>query len=74
MNYLKVLDILQILLSLVLTLLVLVQSKGTGLSSAFGGFGGAYRSKRGLEKSIFIATIIVSISFVTNSLLILLLA
>ncbi len=38
--------------------LILLQVRGIGLSRTFGSFGGFYRSKRGLEKLIFILTII----------------
>ena len=39
--------------------LILVQAKGTGLSGVFGGEGNVFRTKRGAERVIFIATIIV---------------
>ena len=46
-SFLLVLDI---LISLLLILVILLQAKGSGLSSTFGGEGGFYRSKRGVEK------------------------
>lgn len=59
----SVLPAVQIGLSVVLILLILIQSKGAGLSGVFGGEGNVYRTKRGAEKIIFIATIIVVILF-----------
>lgn len=53
----------QIGLSVILVLLILLQSKGSGLSGVFGGEGNVYRTKRGAEKVIFIATIVVAILF-----------
>ena len=53
----------QIGLSIVLILLILMQSKGSGLSGVFGGEGNVYRTKRGAEKIIFVATIVVVILF-----------
>jgi preprotein translocase subunit SecG len=74
MNYLRYAKILQFVIAATLTFFVLIQSKGTGLSSAFGGAGTHYRTKRGLEKLIFALTIIFGVLFVVNSLLIVLLS
>ncbi len=61
-------QVIQIILSLILIALIITQSKGTGLGSAWGG-GGSYHSKRGMEKTFFYATIITSILFVLSALL-----
>ena len=42
---------------------ILMQNRGSGLGSAFGGEGNVYTTKRGAEKSIFTATIILVILF-----------
>lgn len=55
----------QIIVSVLLIAAVLLQARGSGLSSIFGGEGNIYRTKRGLEKVIFIATIILAILFLT---------
>ncbi len=60
-------EIAQIILSVLLTIFVLVQSREGGLSSAVSG-GTAYRSKRGLEKVVFIGTIVLGALFALNSL------
>ena len=60
----------QIILSVFLILGVLVQQSEAGLSGAFGGgdsFSSSHHTKRGVEKTIFIATIIVAILFATTS-------
>jgi len=62
------LSITQIVVSLLLILLILIQNKGTGLSEVFGGSGSFYTSKRGIEKYLFIATIVTAILFFANSL------
>ena len=49
--------IVQIILSIAIIALVLLQVKGSGLGSIFGGDGGVYRTRRGVEKTIFNATI-----------------
>ncbi len=65
----QVLDIIQILLGLILIALIILQSKGTGLGSTFGGDMGFYGTKRGAEKMLFILTIIVAIVFLVSSIL-----
>ena len=62
------LQIIQIILSITLIVLVLLQAKGGGLGSIFGGDGGVYRTRRGLEKTIYQATIGLSILFFVISL------
>jgi len=58
----------QIAVGLFLIVLILLQAKGVGLSASFGGEGGFYRTKRGLEKLIFVITVIMSIIYVATSL------
>ncbi len=53
----------EIVLSLLLSGTILVQQQGSGLGGAFGGEGNVYRSKRGLEKFLFYATIVLAIAF-----------
>ena len=57
------LQIIQIILSITLITLVLLQGKGAGLGGIFGGDGGVYRTKRGVEKTLHQATIGLSILF-----------
>jgi preprotein translocase subunit SecG len=63
------LNIIQIIVSVALILVVLLQAKGGGLSTIFGGEGSVYRTKRGLEKTLFKFTIALSILFGVVSLL-----
>lgn len=60
--------ILEIVLGLFLVVLIVLQSKGTGLGSTFGGDMGFYGTKRGAEKMLFILTIIVATLFLVSSL------
>ncbi|OGC45560.1 preprotein translocase subunit SecG [candidate division WWE3 bacterium RBG_19FT_COMBO_34_6] len=64
-----ILRILQVIFSVMVTILVLIQTKGGGFTSGVGSSISFYRSRRGLEKSVFIFTIILSIVLVVNSLL-----
>ena len=58
-----------ILISILLSAAILVQQRGSGLGSAFGGENAVYRTKRGLEKGIFYATIALSCLFFATALL-----
>ncbi len=64
----KKIQILQIAISILLMLAILLQNRGSGLSNIFGGSGNVYRTKRGLEKKLFIATIILAVLFLIVSL------
>jgi len=63
---LRGLHITQIILSVLLTISILMQVRGSGLSSVFGGSGGGeyFRTRRGIEKFLFYETIFLSILFV----------
>lgn len=73
MDILKISKIFQLAIALMLTVLVLVQSKKMGLSSALGNVGGYYRTRRGIEKLVFGLTIFFGLIFVSNALAIVLL-
>lgn len=59
--------IIQVLLSISLIALILLQSSKGGLGGGLGG-GQLYRTKRGAEKIIFTSTIVVAILFLITSL------
>jgi protein translocase SecG subunit len=61
--------ILQVLVALALITIILLQAKGTGLGSTFGGQSQMYHSKRGAEKVIFTLTIILTVIFIILSIL-----
>lgn len=59
-----------ILISVSLVVVVLLQSKGGGLGGIFGGDGsGMYRSKRGVEKTLFQVTIGLAVGFLLLDLI-----
>lgn len=60
--------VLQVIIAVLLSLVILTQQRGAGLSATFGGSGGFYTSKRGAEKFLHNATIVLGILFVINSL------
>jgi preprotein translocase subunit SecG len=57
------LNVIQIVLAITLVILIVLQAKGSGLGSAFGG-GADYHTKRGTEKTLYIGTIVLSFLFV----------
>lgn len=65
----NVLLVAQLVTSVLLIVIILMQSKGSGLSSAFGGEGGIYRSKRGVEKLFVYITIFLAFLFLVFSIL-----
>lgn len=65
----SIINIFQIVISVLLIAVILLQQRGSGLSPVFGGGGSVYRTRRGLEKFIFGATIVLSILFLVTALL-----
>jgi len=67
----QILFITQIFVSILLIIFILLQQRGTALGSAFGGGGGSefYASRRGMQKKIFIGTIILVALFIILGIL-----
>lgn len=65
----QILKIVQIILAILLSAAILLQARGTGLGSVFGGEGNVYRTKRGIEKIIFRGTIVLAVLFLTFALI-----
>ena len=57
------------ILAIALIASILLQQRGTGLGGAFGGEVAAYRSRRGIERTLFRMTVLLSVLFVAFSLL-----
>ena len=70
MQYMKpVISLVQIVLGVLLIIVIIIQQKGAGMGSAFGADLGFYRTKRGAEKLLFYATIVLSALFVLSSII-----
>jgi preprotein translocase subunit SecG len=63
------LRVIQIIISITIIALVLVQAKGAGLGGIFGGDGGVYRTRRGVEKTLHQITIGLAVTFFVVSLI-----
>ena len=59
----------QMILAMALIASILLQQRGTGLGGAFGGEVTSYRSRRGIERTLFRLTIVLAVLFVVFSLL-----
>jgi preprotein translocase subunit SecG len=59
-----ILGIALILVCIGLIAAILLQSRGAGLGATFGGESSVYRSRRGVEKTLFQFTIVLAILFV----------
>ncbi|MCL4360700.1 preprotein translocase subunit SecG [Patescibacteria group bacterium] len=59
--------VIHLIVSVALVGLILMQSTKGGLGSAFGG-GEVYRTRRGAERIVFLATVVVSVLFLLSSM------
>ncbi len=66
----NIITILQVAVSAIIIVLVLLQERGAGASGLFGNSeAGFYETRRGLERGIFIATIVLVVVFAGLSIL-----
>lgn len=58
--------VIQIILAAAIITLILLQERSSGISGLLGGEGGGgyYQARRGMERVIFIATIVLSVIFI----------
>jgi len=62
-------NLIQIIISVALIAVILIQAKGSGLGGIFGGDSSIYKTRRGVEKTLHHATIGLSILFFSVSIL-----
>jgi len=67
MTFENYLNIAQILVSVVLIVVILLQAKGSGFGAGLGGTTSSFRTRRGLEKTLFQATIVLTAVFLAMS-------
>jgi preprotein translocase subunit SecG len=68
LDFLDYLNIAQILIAIMLTLVILLQAKGSGIGTALGGgTSSSFRTRRGVEKTLFQLTIVLAIIFLIVS-------
>lgn len=59
----------QIIISVALIVIIILQAKGGGLGGIFGGEGAVYKSRRGFEKTLYNVTIGLTVAFFVMSLI-----
>ena len=62
-------NLIQIIVSIALITVILLQAKGSGLGGIFGGDSSIYKTRRGVEKTLFQATVGLSVVFFGMSIL-----
>jgi len=65
----KILQISQLVLAVLMGVAILLQQRGSGLGGAFGGSSNVFSTKRGIDKTLFRATIVIAVLFFLVSLL-----
>ncbi len=68
----NILTIVEIVIAVLLISFVLLQAKGTGFGTGFQTSGQSYTTRRGLERIVFVATLIFTTLFALVSILLLL--
>ncbi|MFA5208030.1 MAG: preprotein translocase subunit SecG [Minisyncoccales bacterium] len=59
----------QSIVSILIVIAILLQQRGTALGSAFGGGGEVYSTRRGIQQKLLWATIVLTIAFLTLTVL-----
>ncbi len=70
-SWLQAIQIIQIILCIAVMVFILLQARGAGLGSAFGGTsaGSVFKTRRGVERLIFNITIVFVVLFAIVSLI-----
>ena len=62
-QYRQYLQIVQIIVAVALTIAILLQARGAGLGSVFGGTGAVFKTRRGIDQLLFRTTIALAVIF-----------
>lgn len=63
-----ILEIIGVVSAVLLILMILLQQRGASLGAGFGSTGELYTTRRGIDKSLFEATIVLAVIFVMSIL------
>ncbi len=74
MNFSLILQIATVISGILMMILVLLQQRGASLGAGFGASGELFTTRRGVEKSVFNATIFFAVIFVASIILMLVVA
>ena len=67
--YRQYFQVAQIIISIALIVCILLQARGAGLGSVFGGTGTVFKTRRGIDRILFRMTIVFTVLFVVISLI-----
>lgn len=62
------LNIAQVIVAIVLIAAIMLQVRGGGLGGIFGSQTGTYRTKRGIERTLFQLTVVLAVIFIVVSI------
>jgi preprotein translocase subunit SecG len=62
------LNLAQLLVAVVLSVVLLLQAKGSGFGAGLGGTSSVFRTRRGIEKTLFQLTIVLVVVFIVVSI------
>lgn len=65
----KIINILQVIVAILLIVSILLQNRGSGLSAVFGGDTGGYYAKRGFEKFLLYFSTLLAVLFIILAIL-----
>lgn len=63
-----ILTIANLVSAVLLIVAILLQQKGSGMGAAFGGASSVYTTRRGLDRTLFQATIVLSVVFFATAI------
>lgn len=64
----NILTVVNLASAVLLIVAILLQQKGAGMGAAFGGSGSVYTTRRGLDRTLFQATIVLSVVFFATAI------
>jgi preprotein translocase subunit SecG len=67
--YRQYFQIVQIVISVALVIAILLQARGAGLGSVFGGTGTVFKTRRGVDRLLFRTTIVLTVIFALVSII-----
>lgn len=62
----QIFQIITIVSALLMTLLILLQTRGASLGAGFGGSGELFTARRGVDKSMHQVTIVLAVAFIVS--------
>jgi len=74
MNLSAILEVATILSAVLMSLCILLQARGASLGAGFGSSGELFTTRRGIDKSLYEATIVLAVVFIMSILVNLILA